>query len=374
MNETLKHLLEKVDLQDEGDAFRRRTLQRLFYRMMESPRARELSLNFLEVGGAATVRFAPMRGLPPVISDGGRLTCKPAGFSKWNEGRVEIRLSEDYLSTHLNASISDLPAVLCHELFGHGTWYVRAEREKSYQALHHHELFELNARLVGWEVDFELDGLLDRDHLARRYLNDPKTHSAELKLTHPYYALSFSSEEMLQPVETLESRLQLVQQMKDLHQKERASYRSWIPVIEHFIQDHGFPEWRFKDTSKFIKNADAYYENTLERDAEVISEIASTLSRLRDEEDQISVKYLNWAASCPLIMDLQRETALNHKRLENILNRNPVPAMDITGISDPDDHQDQITFDTLINMYRSDCEQNPHHWANVINGICDKGS
>ena len=30
--------------------------------------------------------------------------------------------------------------------------------QEAYQAFHHHELNETNARLVGWLVDFELDG------------------------------------------------------------------------------------------------------------------------------------------------------------------------------------------------------------------------
>lgn len=96
-------------------------------------------------------------------------------------GERDRRKEETGCGTDAEFQKQDLPPTLAHELLGHGLWYGRAIRESALQVFHHHELNEANARLVGWLVDFELDGRFEEAG-AWAYLADPVAFLQHLKL------------------------------------------------------------------------------------------------------------------------------------------------------------------------------------------------
>ena len=88
--------------------------------------------------------------------------------------------------------------------------------------------------------------------------------------------------------------------------------------------------------------------------------------RLRAEADKVSTRYLQWAADCPLINDLRRETEANDRCLRELMgggleNPDAMPA-EAWPIDEKEILEGQITFDELVVMYRSDREENPDHW------------
>lgn len=83
---------------------------------------------------------------------------------------------------------------------------MRAERAQVRQGYYHDGPNETHARLIGWLISCELNGPAGSAEPIR-YLRASAQYLAELKLKLPYYALTFSSQEMLRPTEVITARL-----------------------------------------------------------------------------------------------------------------------------------------------------------------------
>jgi hypothetical protein len=362
-HELLSRLLERVTLDDGGDSAKRAELTAALTRMLQSATSRGLVEDFIASGAKAVIRFEEFPGSRIVETDGRKLFHAPRAFTEWRkeDGTVIVRLNQDYLGTDHKFLTQDLPPTIAHELLGHGLWYHRAVAQDAYQAFHHHELNETNARLVGWLTDYELDGRFEENG-AWSYLQDPAGFLSYLKLRLPYYALTFSNAELKDPVGTLEDRLFNAKSKRTQLQQERENNASWIPVADHFVKDHGVPGSKMRALRAHLKSADQGYADDLAVNESLITEVEATLGRMRAEPDQASERYLQWAATHPLFAELERETAERTRRLLDLVRRNPPPPDHASAKLAEDHWAGQITFDELSKMAQEDQRKHPEHW------------
>jgi len=361
----LDRLLERVSLDDGNSAERGAALRGAFARMLESPTARALAERFVAEGPRAAVRFEAFDGSRVYEADGRRYFHGTRALTDWRDDRAVLRLNSDYLKSSAHYREQGLPAILAHELFGHGLWYARAARENLQRALHLHELNEENARLVGWRVDFELDGRFE-EAAAWDYLANPRGYLDGQKMRLPYYAVTFSNQELARPLETLESRLDRARRYRAELEKERGNVGSWTPVVDHFASSHGVAEPRFRALRAHLADLLSTYDGDLRTTDEVIADLSGVISRLRAEPDRVSERYLQEAAPHPLFSDLARE-ADSHRAplLEQVRASAASPADESAEARRrrAEHWSDQITFDELKRMYREDRQRHPHHWG-----------
>ncbi|MBI3564916.1 MAG: hypothetical protein HY079_06960, partial [Elusimicrobia bacterium] len=362
-HELLSRLLTRVTLEDGGNPARRAALTGALTRMLRSETARELVERFLARDAKAVIRFEEFPGSRIYETDGRRIFHAPRAFTEWRheDGTILVRLNGDYLATDSDFQEQDLPPTIAHELLGHGLWYQRAAAEDAYQAFHHHELNETNARLVGWLTDFELDGRFEENG-AWSYLQDPAGFLSYLKLRLPYYALTFSNAELADPVRTLESRLAGARAKRVQIEAERANNRSWLPVLDHFVRNHGLAESRTRALRAHLESTDQSYADELATIDSLIAEVDGSLTRMKAEPEHTSERYLKWAATHPMFADLERETAARTARLLDMVRRDPPPADPESARKAEDHWRGQVTFDELTRMVEDDKLRHPEHW------------
>lgn len=359
----MDRLLTRVTLDDSGNPAQAAALKSAVTRMLQSPTARGLVERFLERGAKAVIRFEEFPGSRIYETDGRKIFHAPRAFTEWRheDGTILVRLNRDYLGTDEAFQTEDLPPTIAHELLGHGLWYQRAAAEDAYQAFHHHELNETNARLVGWLTDFELDGRFEENG-AWSYLQDPAGFLSYLKLRLPYYALTFSNSELADPIRALESRLAGARAKRAQIAAERSNNRTWIPVLDHFVRNHGLAESRTRALRAHLEGTDQSYADELANIDALIAEVEGSLGRMKAEADRQSERYLQWAATHPMFADLERETQSHTERLLDMVRRNPPPSDPELARKAEDHWRGQVTFDELVRMVEDDKRRHPDHW------------
>ena len=363
--ELLRRLLQRVTLDDHGDPRERAALRKTFERMLQSATARELAEKFAAEGAAAVVRFERFED-SRIFNENGRKTFHAArAYTEWKDDHALVRLNMDYLETDELFQSQDLPPTLAHELFGHGLWYARAAREDAFQAFHHHELNEMNARTIGWNVDFELDRFFD-DSGAWSYLQDPAGYLPHLKTRLTYYALTFSNEELARPIETLEGRLAAARARRARLETELTNHKTWNPVIDYLVSRRVIPEARTRALRGYMTESEAAFRYELTLVDALIAEVAATLDRMRAEPDRMSERYLQEAAARPVFTGLLRE----HEEL----SRRLLESVSASGARHDDEPEEvrrareehwrgQVTFEELVEIYTKDRAKNPKLWA-----------
>ncbi|MDE2489446.1 MAG: hypothetical protein KGM24_01275, partial [Elusimicrobia bacterium] len=360
----LAGLFERVTIDDGGVPERGAEIRRAFALMLKAPTARALAERYVAEGAPAVVRFANFPGSQVFEESGVKRFYGKRAETPWREDRAEVLLNEDYLKVDRAVRDRDLPPVLAHELFGHALWYSRAAREGAYLAFHHHELNEANARLVGWLVDFELDGFLEEQG-AWRFLQDPARYLSGLKLRLPYYATTFSSAEMGSPVESLEARREAALAKRARLETERANHRTWSAVIDHFVSRHGLPEARVRALRRYMVDTDANYGAEIAVMDDIVATVDGLLKAMRAEPDAQAEKYLTWAATHPIFEAVGRENDANARRLLEMVRESgarPEDEPDEVRRAREEHWRGQVTFDELERMYREDRERRPDHW------------
>ena len=145
---------------------------------------------------------------------------------------------------------------------------------------------------------------------------------------------------------------------------ELSNHLSWNPVIDHFAKHHGIAETRLRALRAYMTDNEAIYREDLRVMDGLIAEVDATIGRMKAEPDRQSERYLQWAATHPMFVDLARETAENVKRLVEMVRAFPAAVGDAPATPKADDHwRGQVTFDELIEMYRRDRADNPSHWS-----------
>jgi hypothetical protein len=227
------------------------------------------------------------------------------GSAAWVSDCLHLKFDTSYL--HVDQYLRDrqFPPVAAHELLGHGLWYARAARRGILQAMHHHDKNEAYARLVTWTVDEQL-GIRSRREEARQYLAEPQAALDKLKSKAPYYALTFSSEEMCDPVRAFKRRLagfrdETGRLASALGYAEQLPPTATRAASETEIVDPR-PGRRRKHPSELTDILVAW--ETL---AEIVRNVETALARFESEPDETSARYLRSIAAHPLVMSLEKE-------------------------------------------------------------------
>jgi hypothetical protein len=277
---------------------------------------------------------------------------------------VTVHLNESYLASAPYYREQGLPTTIAHELFGHGSWYARAESENVLLVFHHHELNEINALLIDWLVDFELDHRFIGDH-AWYYLQNPKGYVDSLKMRLPYYAKTFSNAELLRPVETLEQRLTEARATIERLKTGSRNQATWAGVIDHFVSDHDVPADHFRNLRAEFAQDEAIRKDRLTILDALIAEVDALLGNFKREADGASEKILQQVPSHPLFVELQRTTDENLRHLLDLTTRSgAAPGTETPAFARErqDYWRGQIDFPQLQKMYQQDRRTHPSHW------------
>jgi hypothetical protein len=253
---------------------------------------------------------------------------------------------------------------LAHELLGHGLGYGRAWAQGLVNAFHHHDLNEWTARVIGWTVDFELNGAAG-DPEAWQYLQSPEVFINRLKLRHPTYAVTFGSSEMVEPAEALKQRLEAAREQLSEMEQNLVRHRSWNRVIDHFISDHGMAAGEFVALKSELALTDHVIETEI---AQINAAIATMVSTLIDFYADADVEYrlhlLNTARH-PFFAGLEDEVKSLTEHLRAIATKAKSTSRRVSsdvGIN-PYWHG-QVTFADLVKLYESDRTHFPNAGRN----------
>jgi len=358
----LTRMLERVRLDDRGRADEKAALESSFKRLLETPTGRRYAEEFLAEGLTAVVRFDDFPDSQLFLVDGRKKFYAAQAYTDWRqEGYAEIRLNRHYVDGDPEFMRESLPSIIGHELLGHGLWYGRAAKENLYLAFHYHELNETLARLVGWAVDHKLDGRFEEAG-AWNYLADPASYLSNLKMRLPYYAVTFGHAEMAHPLGTLRVRLESARQEVERANRNLASQKTWLPVLDHFSRDHGIAPRRFELLRKELADLEAHYQNEVVNAESIVREVSGLMERIAAEPDHASEKYLSQAAAHPFFERLSADTQRLGAALEKTANASP-PAPPRAAAPRP---ADQISWEQLAKMYKddvaADATRSTKHW------------
>ena len=359
-------LLACLRLEATGAPDRQQLLERAVRRMLDSPTARDLAEQFIADGTMAEVGFAPV-GAPERRRGARRPTLgAPRALSRWNGTKAIVTLNPDYLAVDEEFRDGDLPPTLGHELLGHALWSGRAQRAGLFQAVHHHELNEVHARLVGWLIDLELDGRIQPSG-ARQYFDDPYSFRIDLKFLDSYYALTFSHDELAQPLETMQGRLAVALERRAALEASLARHVSWYAVMTHFVGAHGVAAERFAALRDSMHEEEAHLQDQIAVLEQVTAVLADTLARCHAEPDQRSVQYFRQSAAHELLSQLQAEVQRRDRQFRRQVDaciETPFASEEGDGLP-PVAGGTQVTFEELLRMCDRDRLDHPEHWREV---------
>lgn len=300
-------------------------IRKAISRLMDAPTAREIAIDYLAESIPTTVQFGKPKNATSASSDY-MLLIQPRDYAHWEANRLVVILNAAYLTADEGFRATDLPVLLGHELFGHGIWYARAERAGVRQGYHHHELNETNARLVGWLINLELNGPGDCGE-AIRYLDNAAQYLAHMKLKLPYYALTFSSQEMLRPVEVMEAGAQQARNSRSALVKRLAELGALMAAEDGKGRRDTSDSPACKARDPVQAEEKMWIRNELTSLDAVITELDAVIGRFRAETENKSERYLCWASEHSFFVELQREVDKRSNRLRRLLSTHmPSPA------------------------------------------------
>lgn len=333
-------------------------LRSVIGRMFDAPTAQGLAQQFFDEGGAVVVDLID-------ASASGAELIEADAHCAWDNGTARVSLRETYIRQGRDIIEQALPAVMAHELLGHGLWQARADRENASDVLRHHHFSEVYARLVGWLVDIELDGHISSDSTARDFLKDPDLFWDQLKLRSAYYALTFSTAELEKPVATLVARAAAARARRDEFARLLSNTRTWPAVIDHFVTSHGIDDLRMREVRDNLAQDEQSLVRETARVEAVIAELDLCIGKFRAETDGKSERYLGQAAQHPLLTRLADEAAVLDRRLRDSIGRcahDPFAELPTERYRSENRRHNQIDFAALKAMYLDDRERHPEHW------------
>ncbi|MDX6768504.1 MAG: hypothetical protein SF051_03165 [Elusimicrobiota bacterium] len=350
-------LLQHLTLDDRGSPEEKAALERTLRTMLRSPTARKYAEEFIAEGLRGVVRFDEVEGSKVYEFDGRKIFYAPRAFTEWKDGYAEVRLNRDYLDSDAEYFREDAPPTLAHELLGHGLWYGRMAKQGLQDLFHIHENNETNAKLVGWLAGWELNKRF-HDTFAWEYLSDPARYLQGLKIRQPYYSVTYTTEQMADPVAALEERLTALRSVREQYEHGLRNTRSWTPVIDHFVTHHGVAEGRFERLREDLAQRESAIEGELENLKAIEHAITVTIAFYRSPEGAPGLEVLKSAGSYAEFDRLQSEVDAMTDELRAAVAKEPArPAPAPTPWP-----KDQIGWDELQRMFEKDAREHPAHW------------
>lgn len=256
----LNTLVSRVTLVDHDDPRQAAGLRDAFRGLLASQTGREMAQQFIAEGATAKVSFEQIEG-SHISSVNGRMVLNTSGgHAKVAETPVHVVLNRHYLDTDPDYRRVKVAGTLAHELFGHAFERQRADKLKITDSLYHYRGDEAGSGLLGWLVETELGGRVSNGHMWN-YLRDPEVYHRGLQTNLPYYAATFSVEEMKNPIDTLRARRAQVEESRASMKAWLASTVAWRPRAQHFIDVHKMDAAVFGTIFESIKNTEIWAES-----------------------------------------------------------------------------------------------------------------
>lgn len=346
----LERILERVNLDDRGDAAEKKALMDSFKRMLATRTGRHYAEEFLAEGLTARIHFEDFPDSKLLLVEGRKRFYSAQAFTDWRpDGTIDIRLNRHFVDGDAEIMHDVLPSIIGHELLGHGLWYGRAAKDNLYLAYHYHELNETLARLVGWDIEYELNSRFETPG-AWNFMADPAGYLLRLKMAQPYYSVTLSRQEMADPVGTFRGRLESARQAIANGHKNLTAQKTWPPVIDHFVAHHHIKEERFRMLREEMRDQERYHESEIANSEAIVASLLDLIGKLEAEPNRDSVQYLAQASAHAFFDRLSADTERLRAELERAANAKP-PVADR---APPPRPADQITWDELAQMYRDD--------------------
>jgi len=237
-----------------GPQTERDELRKFFSRLMDSPYARQLALDFIKEDIRAVLAFEDVPGTEIHIVNGKKTFSTFGGHTHRETSPETVHLNRGYLQANKEAA----PDAIAHELFGHVVEHAHAKAAGVWFASQYHRDGEINASLIGWIVSAELGGKAD-DSWGREYINHTDRFCKDFSIMSPFYAQILSTEEMRDPAPVYLRRIQDAEQKLAGLPKLRAMSLYWLKVIAHFTGSHhkmnpaSFSDIRNRFDSKLVE-------------------------------------------------------------------------------------------------------------------------
>ncbi len=337
------------------------TLRHSITRLLGSRTARARRPAFRAGGGPVLLTIARES-----TADGALVTSDACYVREDGSERVVIR--EGYLQE--DAAFRDviLPSVLAHELLGHAVAHRRAARENLSSSIWHCAADEACARLIGWMVKLDLGGTATGDHGLRHWEANPEGYFHALLVGQPYYALTFSPDEMRDLTPVLKSRLTHARIARAACHRQRDNRQTWVAVTDHFVSQHGIDPARFRGLRAELDAGFRWLNRDLAVRDSAITTLERTLAQARAEPDAAGFLTLRAAADHPLFAAMLRAQHVLGHILRSRLARCRADEAPGRAATDAASGNGQIDFDTLYRMYLRDCSEHPAHWQDWASG------
>lgn len=355
----LEQLKKLVTLDDHGDPAQKAALESGLATLMRSPTAVELAEQFVKIGKPAKISFEKTdRGGGVTEQNGVKMLQTSGGFMDARTGTPHVNLNVEYLQTSPKYRDASIASTLGHELLGHGLVHYQATAAGAVDVNHVYRNDEAKAGLVGWLVDAELGTTLADPHMWN-FLKSPEVYHDELHTNLPYYAGTFSLEEMKNPVETLRARRTKAQEELKNNAQRRKQNEGWRPVIDHFVTAHGVARDKFKSLGEEITASRAYYDQHEKNLKEIVAYVSAREKEYGTAEGKKEVERLAKAAETPYFQQAEKDVAALADRLRG-LTRGRKPE---SWVPPPD--PGQLTWDDLVAMMTKDKKEHPEHWGSA---------
>ncbi len=358
----LDRLRQQLVLDSHGDSAQALALEATLARLMQSPFARELSEEFLKEGAKVKVSFEHIDNSWVLEDAEGRkyLQGKGGNISQ-KDGIYHVALNEEHLKTDPYYQNVQAPAILGHELLGHALQQIKADKAGVGLAFKSWDDDETQAALVDWIMNVELSREQKQwnDSWMWNYLASPQKYHESLQMQSAYYAGTFNSSEMENPVPALQARLQRASNSLDGVANDVKSYEFWNKFIAHLISAHESKPESFK---KLFLNIDDQLKTFLPQATTDLRKIEKSTKDLihfyQSANGKARIEKWRDPAAQGFLKEIEQTLAARRAYLENLLKDRGTPA------SPPPTPpiQGQETWDQLQKMAEDDRATNPAHF------------
>ena len=352
----LRKVLSRVRLGSDPDPRASAALESAMRDVLRTPSGREVAEDFVALNASCDVSFGRLDGALVTIN-GRKVLSGSLGVTQQTDGRDVVVLNRLFLEADKELSSRELAGTLAHELFGHSLEGQRAERARfPASVLDHYRGDEANGRLIGWLVMTELGAPLS-DGGMWNYLDDPESFHRKLALIDPYYAGTFSSSEMTDPLPVLRARLEETRRRRKRMDDQALESRKWRIVIKHFIQIHGMEARHFATLSEDIENfLDRERADLTRSSDEVEKELQEDIDLLETSGGREHLRRLSQSSRSDYLRAFEARLSRHLARLGmETRGRKPEPLVPpLPG---------QIEIEDLERLYQDDVRANPRHWG-----------
>ena len=362
-------LAGQLILENHGDPKQSKILREAIAGMLESPLARKLAEEFIAQDVPVEVSFEPVENSEVIERNGKKIITGSGGNMHTESTPPHAVLNRDYLQSDASYRVRELPETLGHELLGHGLESIKAKKAGVDRTYNFYEDNETNAGLVGWIISAERHVYLDDSHM-RAYLRDPEEYHAELQVSLPYYARTYSRAEMDDVIPVLKKRLARAKKKMGEIAQEAKNTQKWRAIADHMITVHKTDAKKFHSLLENMDSRINIYgprdQNDLQR---IVDALEGEIRQFSLPQGAAALKKMQDDAKNPFFTQQDERIAKRREALSKLVesedaSKSANSGRGKTSVSAPfaPPPPGQYEWDDLDKMYRRDLEKHPEHW------------